>query len=58
MRYIRITRENIDAEHICCAMSGKQSVAKEGVAQGAVRGGAGFLPERGTGQVLHRVHPG
>ena len=29
MRYIRITRENIDAEHICCAMSGKQSVAKK-----------------------------
>ena len=23
MRYIRITNENIDAEHICCAMSGK-----------------------------------
>ena len=29
MRYIRITKENIDAEHICCAMSGKQSVAKK-----------------------------
>ena len=26
MQYIRITSENIDAEHICCAMSGKQSV--------------------------------
>ena len=23
MDYIRITRENIDKEHICCAMSGK-----------------------------------
>ena len=29
MRYIRITKENIDFEHICCAMSGKQSVAKK-----------------------------
>lgn len=29
MRYIRITKENIDTEHICCAMSGKQSVAKK-----------------------------
>ena len=29
MRYIRITNENIDAEHICCAMSGKQSVGKK-----------------------------
>ena len=24
MEYIRITKENIDKEHICCAMSGKQ----------------------------------
>ena len=29
MRYIRITNENIDTEHICCAMSGKQSVGKK-----------------------------
>ena len=29
MNYIRITKENIDREHICCAMSGKQSVAKK-----------------------------
>ena len=34
MNYIRITKENIDKEHICCAMSGKQSVAKkEGLRQ-------------------------
>ena len=26
MNYIRITEENIDKEHICCAMSGKQSL--------------------------------
>ena len=29
MEYIRITKENIDTEHICCAMSGKQSLAKK-----------------------------
>lgn len=29
MDYIRITKENIDKEHICCAMSGKQSIAKK-----------------------------
>ena len=29
MNYIRITKENIDKEHICCAMSGKQSDQKK-----------------------------
>lgn len=29
MEYIRITKDNIDTEHICCAMSGKQSLAKK-----------------------------
>ncbi len=29
MNYIKITKENIDSEHICCAMSGKQSIAKK-----------------------------
>ena len=29
MNYIRITKENIDKEHICCAISGTQSVAKK-----------------------------
>ena len=29
MNYVRITRDNIDKEHICCAMSGKQSLAKK-----------------------------
>lgn len=29
MNYIRITKENIDKEHICCAMSGNQSLAKK-----------------------------
>ena len=29
MNYIRITEGNIEKEHICCAMSGKQSVVKK-----------------------------
>ena len=29
MGFIRITAENIDAEHICCAMSNKQSDRKK-----------------------------
>ena len=29
MDYINITKENIDKEHICCAMSGTQSIAKK-----------------------------
>ncbi|MDD5804127.1 MAG: YoaP domain-containing protein [Clostridia bacterium] len=29
MNYIQITKENIDKEHICCAMSGKQSLVKK-----------------------------
>ena len=29
MNYIRITKDNIDSEHICCAMSNKQSVVKK-----------------------------
>ena len=29
MEYIQITKENIDKEHICCAMSGKQCLCKK-----------------------------
>ncbi len=29
MEYIKITKDTIDTEHICCAMSGKQSVVKK-----------------------------
>ena len=29
MEYIRITKDNLEEEHICCAMSGKQSFAKK-----------------------------
>lgn len=29
MNYIRVTKDSIDKEHICCAMSGKQSLVKK-----------------------------
>lgn len=37
MDYIRVTKENIDREHICCAMSGKQSLAKKNGSSSALR---------------------
>ena len=37
MNYIRITKGSIEKEHICCAMSGKQSVAKKELLAGRVR---------------------
>ena len=45
MGYIRITEENIDAEHICCAMSNNQSLRKKE-----------WLRERfGEGLVFYRI---
>lgn len=29
MKYIRVTKENVDKEHICCAMSGKTGAKNE-----------------------------
>lgn len=29
MEYMKVTKDNIDKEHICCAMSGKQSEQKK-----------------------------
>ena len=45
MDYIQITKDNIEKEHICCAMSGKQSVIekewlKQRFAEGLVSTGA------------------
>ena len=53
MNYIRITKDNIEREHICCAMSGKQSLCKKEWLKAAVGRGSGLLPERGAGQVLY-----
>ena len=45
MDYIQITKENIDKEHICCAMSGKQSLAKKEWLKHRFAEGACFLPQ-------------
>ncbi len=58
MDYIRVTKENIDKEHICCAMSGKQSLAKKEWLKQRFEGGACLLPQCRAGQMLYRVHPG
>ncbi len=58
MNYIRITKENIDREHICCAMSGKQSLAKKEWLKQRLDEGLVFLSKRGTRQVLYRVYSG
>lgn len=55
MNYIHITKENIDKEHICCAMSGKQSLVKKEWLRRALTRGL-FLPQRGARQVLYRIH--
>lgn len=53
MDYIRITDDNIEKEHICCAMSGKQGVIKKEWLKQRFKEGAGLLPEHGARQVLH-----
>ena len=57
MEYIRITKENIDKEHICCAMSGKQSLAKKEWLKQRFEEGLVFTAV-GARQMLYRVHPG
>ena len=45
MHYIRITKENIDKEHICCAMSGKNSIVKKEWLKQRFEEGLVFLSE-------------
>lgn len=56
MNYLRITKENIDSEHICCAMSGKQSIAKKEWMKQRFDEGLVFLPQRGTRKVFYRIY--
>ena len=56
MNYIHITKENIDKEHICCAMSGKQSLAKKEWLKQRDEGLV-FCQQRGARQVLYRIYP-
>jgi hypothetical protein len=36
MEYIRVTNENIDKEHICCAISNNNDIIKKGLATRAI----------------------
>ncbi len=51
MNYIRIPQENIDTEHICCAMSGKQRLTGKAAAHALLL--AKTLPK---GQWAHRTN--
>ena len=46
MNYIRITKDNIDKEHICCAMSGKQSIGKKEWMKREFDDGLVFMPDK------------
>ena len=58
MNYIRITKENIDREHICCAMSGKQSIAKKEWLRQRFEEGLVFYRSEERGKCFYRIHPG
>ena len=55
MNYIRITKENIDKEHICCAMSGKQSVAKRNGCDSALMTGLFSVAARNAENALSSI---
>lgn len=55
MNYIHITKENLDKEHICCAMSGKQSLAKKEWLRQRFDEGLVFTAARAR-QVLYRIY--
>ena len=55
MNYIHITKENIDKEHICCAMSGKQSLAKKNGWSSASMRGLFFTAVRSVENALSNI---
>ncbi len=52
MNYIRITKDNIEREHICCAMSGKQNLCKKSGSKSSLKRGWSFTGAR-SGQMLY-----
>lgn len=57
MNYIHITKENIDKEHICCAMSGKQSLVKRNGSGSALTRGLFFTAARSAASALSNTFP-
>ena len=54
MDYIRITDDNIEKEHICCAMSGKQGVIKKEWLKQRFKEGLVFCRSTERGKCLFR----
>ena len=57
MGYIRITEENIDAEHICCAMSNRQSDRKKDWLKERFRDGLVFYRSEARGKCFIEYIP-
>ena len=57
MNYIRITKDNIDHEHICCAMSGRQSVMKKEWMKGRFDDGLVFYRSEERGKCFIEYIP-
>ncbi len=57
MGYLRITEENIDKEHICCAMSGSQSLRKKEWLKARFREGLVFYRSEERGKCFIEYIP-
>ena len=57
MNYIHITKENIDREHICCAMSGKQSLRKKEWLKQRLEEGLFFTAARNAASASSNIFP-
>ena len=57
MKYIRITEENIDSEHICCAMSNKQSDEKKKWMKDCFKDGLVFFRSQERGKCFIEYIP-
>lgn len=58
MEYVYITKDNIDHEHICCAMSGKQSLAKKEWMKKQFENGLVFYRSKERGKCFIEYIPG
>ena len=57
MNYIRITKDNIEREHICCAMSGKQSLCKKSGSKSGWKRGLVFYRSEERGKCFIEYIP-
>lgn len=57
MNYIQVTKENIDKEHICCAMSNNQSLAKKEWMKARFEEGLVFLKSEERGKCFIEYVP-